>query len=61
MKKIFYGKQSIDSRDIKSVVNVMNSDFLTQGPISPKFEKVYQNIVIQNFVLLLIQLHQHYI
>ncbi len=39
MKKIFYGKQSIDSEDIKSVVNVMNSDFLTQGPISPKFEK----------------------
>jgi UDP-4-amino-4,6-dideoxy-N-acetyl-beta-L-altrosamine transaminase len=34
-----YGKQSIDQDDIDAVVDVMNSDFLTQGPVTPKFEK----------------------
>ena len=33
-----YGKQNITEEDIRSVVNVMKSDFLTQGPITPKFE-----------------------
>lgn len=33
-----YGKQNISEDDINSVVNVMRSDFLTQGPITPKFE-----------------------
>ena len=27
-----YGKQTIDHEDIKNVVNVLKSDFLTQGP-----------------------------
>lgn len=34
-----YGKQTVDERDINAVVEVMKSDFLTQGPITPKFEK----------------------
>tara|TARA_B110000467_G_scaffold158073_1_gene173700 strand:+ start:1324 stop:2493 length:1170 start_codon:yes stop_codon:yes gene_type:complete len=34
-----YGRQSIDNRDIKNVVNVLKSDFLTSGPIVEKFEK----------------------
>ena len=34
-----YSKQSINKEDIKSVVNVLNSEFLTQGPILPNFEK----------------------
>ena len=33
-----YGKQNIDESDIKAVVDVLNSDFLTQGPITPNFE-----------------------
>ena len=33
-----YGKQQIDKDDIESVVDVMKSDFLTQGPITPIFE-----------------------
>ena len=33
-----YGKQNIDKQDIDAVVNVMKSNFLTQGPITPKFE-----------------------
>jgi len=34
-----YGKQDIDQADIDSVVNVLQSDFLTQGPQVPLFEK----------------------
>jgi UDP-4-amino-4,6-dideoxy-N-acetyl-beta-L-altrosamine transaminase len=33
-----YGKQSISDEDIKAVVNVLKSDWLTQGPMVPKFE-----------------------
>ena len=36
---ILYGRQSIDNRDIKNVVNVLKSDFLTSGPTVKKFEK----------------------
>ena len=36
---IFYGKQSIDENDIDAVVEVLKSDFLTQGPAIEKFEK----------------------
>ena len=35
-----YGKQNISEEDIQSVVDVMRSDYLTQGPITPQFEKV---------------------
>jgi UDP-4-amino-4,6-dideoxy-N-acetyl-beta-L-altrosamine transaminase len=34
-----YGRQSIEEEDIQAVVNVLRSDFLTQGPIVPKFER----------------------
>ena len=33
-----YGKQDINQADIDSVVNVLQSDFLTQGPQVPLFE-----------------------
>lgn len=33
-----YGKQSISQQDIDAVVDVLNSDFLTQGPVVPEFE-----------------------
>ena len=36
---IYYGRQSIDTADIQSVVDVLNSDFLTQGPVLEQFEK----------------------
>ena len=35
-----YGKQDINQTDIDSVVDVLQSDFLTQGPQVPSFEKV---------------------
>lgn len=33
-----YGRQDISQEDIDAVVNVLNSDFLTQGPVCPQFE-----------------------
>ena len=33
-----YGKQDISTEDIKCVEAVLKSDFLTQGPVVPKFE-----------------------
>ena len=36
---ISYGKQNISQEDIESVVKVLNSDFLTQGPKVPEFEQ----------------------
>lgn len=34
-----YGRQSISEADIQSVVDVLRSDFLTQGPVVPAFEQ----------------------
>jgi UDP-4-amino-4,6-dideoxy-N-acetyl-beta-L-altrosamine transaminase len=34
-----YGRQEITQRDIDAVVAVLQSDFLTQGPAVPRFEK----------------------
>lgn len=34
-----YGKQDIDQQDIDSVLEVLKSDFLTQGPKVPEFEE----------------------
>ena len=34
-----YSRQNIGKDDIDAVVNVMKSDFLTQGPITPVFEE----------------------
>lgn len=34
-----YGRQDISESDIKAVIDVLRSDFLTQGPVVPAFEK----------------------
>lgn len=34
-----YGRQSISETDIEAVVEVLRSDFLTQGPVVPRFEQ----------------------
>ena len=34
-----YGRQDIQKEDIDSVVAVLESEFLTQGPVVPQFEK----------------------
>ena len=43
-KIIPYGKQDISKEDIESVVNVLNSDFLTQGPVVGIFENQSLNV-----------------
>ena len=40
-----YGKQSIDEDDIKSVVDVLRSDFITTGPKVEEFEKCFADFV----------------
>ena len=35
-----YGRQDINENDIASVLEVLQSNFLTQGPAVPKFEKI---------------------
>jgi UDP-4-amino-4,6-dideoxy-N-acetyl-beta-L-altrosamine transaminase len=37
-KYIPYGRQDINDEDISAVIDVLKSDFLTQGPVVPKFE-----------------------
>lgn len=37
-KPIPYGRQSISPQDVRAVVEVLRSDFLTQGPVVPAFE-----------------------
>src|SRR6186713_16652 len=39
MGMIPYGRQNISEDDIKAVVDVLHSEFLTQGPVVPAFEK----------------------
>src|SRR6185503_5939366 len=36
-----YGHQSIDPRDIRAVVDVLNSDWLTTGPKGLEFERAF--------------------
>ena len=38
-----YGKQDINQEDIDAVIEVLKSDFITQGPSVPLFEKTLQN------------------
>ncbi|WP_226698682.1 UDP-4-amino-4,6-dideoxy-N-acetyl-beta-L-altrosamine transaminase [Qipengyuania gaetbuli] len=34
-----YGRQSISQQDVDAVVEILNSDFLTQGPVVARFEQ----------------------
>nr|WP_297348303.1 UDP-4-amino-4,6-dideoxy-N-acetyl-beta-L-altrosamine transaminase [uncultured Glaciecola sp.] len=46
-----YGKQDITQADIDAVVNVLKSDFLTQGPQVPVFERALMDSTGANFAL----------
>ena len=39
-----YGRQNIDNSDIEAIVKVLKSDFITQGPTTPEFEKAISKI-----------------
>ena len=45
MKKIPYGRQNIDQKDIDVVVSALQSDYLTQGPIVKEFELAFSKYV----------------
>ncbi len=49
--KIPYGKQTIDQHDIDSVVSVLKSDFLTQGPAVLNFEQEFAKAVGSKFAV----------
>lgn len=38
-----YGKQDINEEDIEAVIDVLKSDYLTQGPQVPRFEQAIAN------------------
>ena len=40
-----YGRQDITEDDVEAVVSTLRSDFLTQGPVVPRFEKVVSDHV----------------
>ena len=46
-----YGRQDINQDDINSVIDVLKSDFLTQGPQVPLFEKAIMNYCGANFAV----------
>ncbi len=45
MNPIPYGRQSISDEDVQAVIDVLRSDFLTQGPCVALFEKEFANYV----------------
>lgn len=46
-----YGRQSISEADIAAVVDVLKSDFLTQGPVVPAFEEAVAAIAGANHAI----------
>ena len=40
-----YGHQWIEEADIQAVVGVLRSDFITQGPVVPRFEQIVADMV----------------
>ena len=45
-----YGRQEITASDIQSVMNVLHSDFLTQGPVVPTFEAKLSELTKSKYV-----------
>lgn len=46
-----YGRQHIDNDDIQAVLEVLNSDFLTQGPLVPRFEQAIAQFCGANYAV----------
>lgn len=45
MKPIPYGRQNITEKDIKAVIDTLQSEFLTQGPKIEEFEKAFAKYI----------------
>lgn len=48
-KKISYGRQNITDEDVRAVIEVLKSDFLTQGPKIGEFENKFSKYVNASF------------
>ena len=46
-----YGKQDINKEDIETVLETLKSDYLTQGPVVPKFENDISNFCKSSFAV----------
>ncbi len=46
-----YGKQDITQQDIDGIIDVLKSDFLTQGPKVPQFEKAIAEYTTSKYAL----------
>jgi len=51
MKKIPYGRHNITDEDIQAAINVLKSDFLTQGPSIKQFENAFAKYVGAKFAI----------
>ena len=51
MKRIPYGRQDISQADIDAVIEVLRSDWLTQGPVVPRFEEAVARYANANFAV----------
>lgn len=51
MNSIPYGRQSINQADIDAVVDVLKSEWLTQGPAVPRFEQSVLNVTGANYAI----------
>lgn len=51
MKRIPYGRQDISQADIDAVIEVLRSDWLTQGPVVPRFEEAVASYANANFAV----------
>ncbi len=48
---INYSRQNINKNDIDAVLEVLKSDFLTQGPVVPRFQDAIKNYVGSKYAL----------
>ncbi len=46
-----YGRQDISEQDIQAVIDVLRSEFLTQGPVVPAFEKAVSDYCSVNYAI----------
>ncbi len=51
MKPIPYGRQDISAADVEAVVAVLGSDWLTQGPVIPRFESAVAELCGSQFAV----------
>ena len=48
---IHYARQSVDQSDIDAVISALTSDYLTQGPVVPQFEKAIADRVSAKYAV----------